>query len=321
MAGDAALGNGNAGIVIEGGSTHTLIEENLVSGNSNIGIHLKDAGTHFNLIRCNRIGCDAAGTAAIPNVNFGIALFNGPCHNVIGRENIIAFNGKTGVLVDGAGSLTGTIGNTITRNAIFANGSEGIRNFRGGNSELTPPLLTGVSATEVSGTTVAGQIVEVFADENGQGKVFLGSTVADFSGDFTLALSTPPTLPQITATAADYMGSTSAFSIPMATAIRPGTAEHETPNRYRLRQNYPNPFNPVTHLQYELPRAGDVLVAIYDRSGRLLRRLVDCHQPAGIYLIQWNATDDNGTPAAAGLYFCTLRAGRFEQRIKVTLVR
>lgn len=319
--GDAALGNGDGGIMIEAGSKHNLIEENLISGNSNYGIHLKDAGTNFNLIRHNRIGTDFNATAAIPNVLFGIAFFNGPCYNVIGTENVIAFNGRYGILVDGGGSLTSTSGNTITRNSIYANVAEGIKNFRGGNAELAPPVLTQVSGTQISGTTVPGQLVEVFADENGQGQVYLGTALADLSGHFALDLAVSPALPWITATATDYMSNTSAFSIPVATGIKPGASTGDLPCNYHLSQNYPNPFNPVTTLQYELPRAGEVWLAVYDRTGRRVRSLVDGQQPAGVYRILWNGSDDNGVPVAAGFYVCRMRAGTLQQQIKLLLVR
>ncbi len=319
--GDAALGNGDGGIMIEAGSKYNLIEENLVSGNSNIGIHLKDAGTNFNLIRHNRVGTDITATAAIPNTQFGVALFSGPCNNVIGPENVIAFNSRYGILVDGGGSLTSTIGNTITGNSIFANVTDGIKNYRGGNAELAPPVLTQVSATQISGTTVPGQLVELFADENGQGKVYLDMALADVSGHFALDLTVPPALPQITATTADYMSNTSAFSIPMGTGIKPGASTGDLPRYYHLSQNYPNPFNPVTTLKYELARAGEVWLAVYDRTGRRVRSLVDGQQPAGVYRISWNGRDDNGVPVAAGLYICQMRAGTLQQCIKLVLVK
>jgi len=319
--GDAALGNGSGGIRIDGGSKHNLVEENLVSGNTMVGIHLMDAGTNFNLIRHNRVGTDITATAAIPNTQYGVALFNGPCNNVIGPENVIAFNSRYGILVDGGGSMIGTIGNTFTLNSIYANVAEGIKNYRGGNAELVPPVLTQISATQISGTTVPGQLVEVFTDENGQGKVYLGTAHADLSGYFALDLAVPPAMPWITATTADYMGNTSAFSIPLATGIKPGASTGDLPRHYHLSQNYPNPFNPVTTLQYELPRAGEVWLTVYDRTGRRVRSLVDGQQQAGVYRILWNGSDDNGGPVAAGLYICQMRAGTFHQRIKLVLVR
>ena len=40
------------------------------------------------------------------------------------------------------------------------------------------------------------------------------------------------------------------------------------PDRFRLSGNYPNPFNPVTTVQFDLPAAADVSVAVFDLLGR-----------------------------------------------------
>ncbi|MBC8446133.1 MAG: right-handed parallel beta-helix repeat-containing protein, partial [Chloroflexi bacterium] len=141
-AGTAALPNGSDGIRLHASAHDNTIEQNLVSGNNGIGVHLLDAGTNSNIVRNNRIGIDAGGTVALPNGSFGVALFNGPQNNVVGPGNLVAYNGLDGVLVDGAGSFTSTVGNTITANNITANGRRGIYNFRGGNTGLTPPTIT-----------------------------------------------------------------------------------------------------------------------------------------------------------------------------------
>ncbi|MFQ5510831.1 MAG: choice-of-anchor B family protein [Candidatus Krumholzibacteriia bacterium] len=73
-----------------------------------------------------------------------------------------------------------------------------------------------------------------------------------------------------------------------------------------LRQNVPNPFNPSTAITYDLPAAGRVRLAVYDPLGRHVRTLVDGVRPAGVATATWNGTDDNGRPAASGVYFCRL---------------
>src|SRR3990170_7561998 len=110
-----------------------------------------------------------------PWLMVGMALFGGARNNIVGPDNVIAFNGRGGVIVDGALSFTSTVGNTITANSITGNGGKGIFNFRGGNTELTPPTILAATPTQVSGTTGAGHTVEVFADDDGQGKVYLDS--------------------------------------------------------------------------------------------------------------------------------------------------
>jgi hypothetical protein len=76
-----------------------------------------------------------------------------------------------------------------------------------------------------------------------------------------------------------------------------------------LGQNYPNPFNPQTRVSYTIPDGSraPVSIRIYDVAGRLVRSLVDEPQPAGVYTIDWDGTNDRGTRVASGVYFYRLR--------------
>ena len=56
-----------------------------------------------------------------------------------------------------------------------------------------------------------------------------------------------------------------------------------TPHQTGLLANYPNPFNPETWIPYQLSKATDVKITIYDARGAVVRQLVLGHQPAGAY--------------------------------------
>jgi hypothetical protein len=71
-----------------------------------------------------------------------------------------------------------------------------------------------------------------------------------------------------------------------------------TPTSYLTAHNYPNPFNPVTTINYSIPAAGNVTVAIYDITGREVATLVNSFQSAGAYAIAWN-----GLGQSSGIYF------------------
>ncbi len=219
--GMSAIPNRYYGVEIHAGAGGNIIEQNLVSGNNLIGIHLLDAGTEGNLIRNNGIGVDAAGTGALPNGSFGVALFNGPRGNIIGPNNRVAYNGQDGVLVDGSNSFTSTINNTITANRITGNGGKGIRNFRGGNTELTPPTITHVAAGTISGTACPNCRIEVFSDGVDEGATYEGVTGANATGNWTFTKPGGLTGPYVTATATDGNGNTSEFSAHVSVAQTP----------------------------------------------------------------------------------------------------
>ncbi len=67
---------------------------------------------------------------------------------------------------------------------------------------------------------------------------------------------------------------------------------------YRLSQNYPNPFNPVTWIDFELPKAGEVRVIVYDINGREVSELMNGYRQAGLYHISFD-----GSALASGVYF------------------
>ncbi len=85
------------------------------------------------------------------------------------------------------------------------------------------------------------------------------------------------------------------------------------PVSFKLYQNYPNPFNPGTTIRYELPRAENVRIVIYDLNGEKVATLADSYQAAGEYNVTWNGKNDYGRDAASGIYFYSVRAGNYTQ--------
>ncbi len=88
------------------------------------------------------------------------------------------------------------------------------------------------------------------------------------------------------------------------------------PTTYALHQNYPNPFNPVTKIKYEIPKAGDVKIEIFDELGRSVETIVDRNQQPGVYEVTWNASD-----YASGLYLFRMTAGSYVQTNKMVLIK
>jgi hypothetical protein len=101
-----------------------------------------------------------------------------------------------------------------------------------------------------------------------------------------------------------------------------GSAQVQTrPEIFGLADNYPNPFNPETTLKYQLPEAADVKLEVYNVVGQVVRTLVADHQNAGRYVVQWDATNDNGQPLSSGIYFYHIQAGDFQKTKKMLLLK
>jgi hypothetical protein len=88
-----------------------------------------------------------------------------------------------------------------------------------------------------------------------------------------------------------------------------------------LYQNVPNPFNPSTAIGYYLPEPCRVTLDIFDVSGRRIARLIDKMQNPGYQEASWNGRDENGRPAASGIYFYCLTAGKETVSKKMILLR
>ena len=92
------------------------------------------------------------------------------------------------------------------------------------------------------------------------------------------------------------------------------------PTAFSLADNFPNPFNPATTIQYALPQATDVELAVYNVVGQPVRTLVAEHQSAGRYAVEWDATDDSGYRLSSGMYFYRLQAGGELREVKKMLL-
>lgn len=206
QAGTGAAPNDAAGILIQGGSGNTIggnnsenDEYNVISGNTNDGILIRQAATGTVVIG-NRIGVNTNGTAAIPNGQNGIQIELASANNRIGpiedqptndstARNIIAGNGGYGVFIDG------TNGNIINGNWIGANNSLNVRlpnqsggiliqssssndadsNKIGGNTSTARNIIAGNNGpgVTISGPNASGNAVA----NNWIGVGFNGSTV------------------------------------------------------------------------------------------------------------------------------------------------
>lgn len=93
------------------------------------------------------------------------------------------------------------------------------------------------------------------------------------------------------------------------------------PQSFDLRQNYPNPFNPETSISFQLPRNEKVEIVIYNQVGQVIRRLAGEEMRPGHHQVIWDAKNEGGEKVASGIYLCQMRAGSYQETIKMLLIR
>jgi hypothetical protein len=207
------VGLGEGGRTLVGGTTPA--ERNIISANGREGIELVHQS--YSCILGNYIGTDVSGRLPLGNRWIGIGVAVGRSraeHNVI-QGNLVAHTtyssseperGGVGIRVDTYSH------NTIRRNSVYSNAGKGMETINGGNEMLVPPVIAAVTEVSVSGTACPGCTVELFSDEEDEGRVYEGDTVAAGSGSWMWVGH--PTGPYVTATATDGTGNTSPFSAP-----------------------------------------------------------------------------------------------------------
>ncbi|MBK9333345.1 MAG: DUF4331 family protein [Ignavibacteria bacterium] len=83
-------------------------------------------------------------------------------------------------------------------------------------------------------------------------------------------------------------------------------SQNVNPEKYGLLQNYPNPFNPSTQIKYNLLKADNVDIKIYDILGKEVRSLVNEKLTAGEKVVVWDGRNNSGEAVASGTYFVKL---------------
>jgi len=95
-----------------------------------------------------------------------------------------------------------------------------------------------------------------------------------------------------------------------------GVEEEQLLSSFNLHQNYPNPFNPITTIRYSLEMNSEVIISIYDVTGREVAKLVDDNISAGEHEVQWDASE-----MASGLYIYQLKTDSFTHTKKMILLK
>ncbi|MFZ4590498.1 MAG: T9SS type A sorting domain-containing protein [Ignavibacteria bacterium] len=89
------------------------------------------------------------------------------------------------------------------------------------------------------------------------------------------------------------------------------------PKEFALKQNYPNPFNPVTRIDFSVAKQSDVMINVYDVSGKLVKTLVDKKHSTGNYYVNFDAYG-----LSSGVYFYAMIIdGNLFKTNRMTLIK
>ena len=88
------------------------------------------------------------------------------------------------------------------------------------------------------------------------------------------------------------------------------------PSEFVLYQNYPNPFNPATHIRFQLPKASNVKIKVYNTLGQEVAVLLNASKAAGTHTV-----DFDGSNLSSGVYFYKIQADEFQQVKKMLLMK
>ncbi len=343
-AGNIISGNHRHGIEMgyDGGADSNVVQGNLIGtditgqfplGNDQTGISIY--GGAFN----NQIGGqeENAGNLIAYNNGTGILINNTPstAGNRLSQNSIFG-NTSIGIDLSVESNFPWTDGITPNDPGDGDDGPNNLQNFpeiSAAGIDVNGDLIVEYLVDSDPGNSAYPLYVEFFkSDPNGSGQLFLGYDVylaSDFTagskqfnlGDAGAAGVAADDL--LVTTASDLDGNTSEFSETIVISATVGIpfTDPGLPTVFTLHQNYPNPFNPVTEIRYELPERSLVSLTVYDLLGRRINELVNEMQEAGYKAIVWDATNDQGRPVSAGMYFYQVNSGTYTQTRKMILLK
>jgi hypothetical protein len=154
-----AVGSGDDLVIgTNGDGTADVNERNVISGNTQNGVHL-GAGMTSAAVAGNHIGTNAIGTAAIGNGANGVLVDGGSSDHQIGSD------------VDGTAD-------TQERNLISGNTESGVR-IEGDGSDMNK-IIGNYIGTNVSGNSALGNNIGVRVDDQAYSTIIGGSTSYDY---------------------------------------------------------------------------------------------------------------------------------------------
>lgn len=184
-AGAVGMNTAWGGIGIFGGAHDVTIggsaagAGNLISGHTTPGIAIADNGYNV-LIQGNRMGTNAAGTAAVANGWAGVAMWGGAHDNTV-RNNLLSGNGTVGVTMRDPATtnnriLGNLIGTDVTGTVALANGWSGVECWNGTHHN-TIGGNTAADRNIISGNTWNGIIISSSSTDQAHDNLIIGNYI------------------------------------------------------------------------------------------------------------------------------------------------
>ena len=95
-----------------------------------------------------------------------------------------------------------------------------------------------------------------------------------------------------------------------------GGEKSSIPREIQLHQNYPNPFNPSTTISFDLDRASNVRLEVFDLLGQRISKLIDGNKAQGSHTVRFEANS-----LTSGMYIYRLSHDEGEISRSMTLIK
>jgi hypothetical protein len=117
----------------------------------------------------------------------------------------------------------------------------------------------------------------------------------------------------------NFLNAAQRYSFKTPPPIKIINNQHNIPASFKLYQNYPNPFNPNTKIKFDylkLNNLNEVILKIYDISGKILYHYIFTNLKTGTYEIEIDMQN-----CSSGIYFYSLADGNSIKTQKMILIK
>ena len=175
----------------------------------------------------------------------------------------------------------------------------------GANAGIAPPKITIVQENEVFGTASPLSIIEIYTDNNDEGRIIQAVVLSDSAGNWGWVGEIQGSLDSIRATATDSMGNTSEFGTYVKVEDPTFIERTSQPIPFTLSSNIANPDHPEMQIIFNLPVSTEVNLDVYNLSGVKVYEIQNGKLQSGHHSLSWNTSQHT-----AGIYLIRMQTRR-----------